>query len=111
MEDGMSTETCPPTRHVSDEQLILRVRSGDREAFDLLYERYVGRVYRFIETRLSNRADVEETTQECHQRPSRRSRVPLRSAVRGLVLFRAPHYRVTLQESDPIVPLEADEHG
>ena len=60
----MSTTACPPARHVSDEQLILRVRSGDQEAFEQLYERYVGRVYCFVETRLNNRADVEETTQE-----------------------------------------------
>ena len=60
----MSEMTCSPARHVSDEQLILRVRSGEREAFDLLYARYIGRVYRFVENRLNNRADVEETTQE-----------------------------------------------
>jgi len=60
----MPEVTCSPTRHVSDEQLILRVRSGEREAFDVLYARYIGRVYRFVENRLNNRADVEETTQE-----------------------------------------------
>jgi RNA polymerase sigma-70 factor (ECF subfamily) len=47
-----------------DDSLIARVRQGDRSAFDLLYERYFPRVYRFVDRRLSNRADVEETVQE-----------------------------------------------
>ena len=60
----MSTATCSPARQVSDEQLIEQVLAGEREAFDQLYVRYVGRVFRFVEKRLRNRADVEETTQE-----------------------------------------------
>lgn len=48
----------------SDEQLVSRVLSGERDAFDQLYERYAGRVFRFVEKRMRNRADAEESTQE-----------------------------------------------
>lgn len=47
-----------------DEQLVDRVRAGEREAFDELYQRYFKRVYAFLDKRLRNRADTEETTQE-----------------------------------------------
>jgi RNA polymerase sigma-70 factor (ECF subfamily) len=56
--------TCSPARQISDEELVQNVVDGDRKAFDLLYSRYIGRVFRFVEKRLRNRADVEETTQE-----------------------------------------------
>ena len=44
--------------------LIDRIREGDRAAFDDLYDRYFKRVYGFLDKRLRNRADTEETTQE-----------------------------------------------
>jgi RNA polymerase sigma-70 factor (ECF subfamily) len=110
----MPTATCSPTRHVSDEQLILRVRSGEREAFDQLYERYVGRVYRFVEGRLHNRADVEETTQEVFinifaSLASFRAEAPFAAWVLGVARhtiagrFKKKHH--------PMVPLEVDENG
>ena len=49
---------------VSDEELIEQICGGDRTAFDLLYERYFPRVFGYVNRRLSNRADVEETVQE-----------------------------------------------
>ncbi|MDE0885322.1 MAG: RNA polymerase sigma factor [Myxococcota bacterium] len=49
---------------ISDRAIIDRVCKGDREAFELLYERYFTRIYRFIARRMGVRADVEETTQE-----------------------------------------------
>jgi len=57
---GIVEASLPP----GDEQLVARVRRGDRSAFDLLYARYFPRVYRFVDRRLNNRADVEETVQE-----------------------------------------------
>ncbi len=48
----------------SDEHLVDLLRAGDRRAFDLLYERYFPRLYRFVDRRLRNRADTEETVQE-----------------------------------------------
>jgi RNA polymerase sigma-70 factor (ECF subfamily) len=47
-----------------DEELIDRIRQGDREAFNELYDRYFKRIYGFLDKRLRNRADTEETTQE-----------------------------------------------
>ena len=47
-----------------DEELIKRIEGGDEAAFEILYERYFPRVYRFVDRRMRNRADTEETVQE-----------------------------------------------
>jgi len=47
-----------------DDVLVDRIRQGDREAFDDLYDRYFKRIYAFLDKRLRNHADTEETTQE-----------------------------------------------
>lgn len=49
---------------LSDEALVDRIRSGEVALFDLLYDRYFSRVYRFLDRRLPSRADTEETVQE-----------------------------------------------
>jgi RNA polymerase sigma-70 factor (ECF subfamily) len=49
---------------VTDEQLIERIVAGEEEAFSVLYDRYFTRVFRFVQKRLNNRADVEDTVQE-----------------------------------------------
>ena len=54
----------PTQGQLSDEDLVERLRTGDREAFDEIYQRYFKRVYAFLDKRLRNRADTEETTQE-----------------------------------------------
>ena len=59
----MAAEELVPTGQM-DEALVERVRGGDCAAFDALYRRYFARIYRFLDRRLSNRADVEETVQE-----------------------------------------------
>ena len=48
----------------SDKALIRRVVAGDESAFRTLYDRYFPRVYNFVQRRLRNRADTEETVQE-----------------------------------------------
>ncbi len=48
----------------SDEELVFRVRDGDEHAFEELYERFFKRVYLFVNKRLRNPADTEETVQE-----------------------------------------------
>ncbi len=48
----------------SDDALVLLVLDGDHEAFSTLYERYFKRIYHFVNRRMSNAADVEETVQE-----------------------------------------------
>ena len=73
--DENGTRRAVPSREVNgsasrtnrpdpDERLVDRIRSGDRAAFDELYDRYFKRVYGFLDRRLRNRADTEETTQE-----------------------------------------------
>lgn len=54
----------PSRKGQTDEMLVDRVRDGDRAAFDEIYDRYFRRIYAFLDKRLSNRADSEETTQE-----------------------------------------------
>lgn len=49
---------------VTDEQLVELIRGGDRDAFETLYRRFFPRIYRFVQRRMGNRADVEETVQE-----------------------------------------------
>lgn len=52
--------STPPT----DEQLVDCLRAGERAAFDALYDRYYTRVFQYVDRRLRNRADAEETVQE-----------------------------------------------
>ncbi len=59
-----SAEAALADASVTDEALVDRVRGGDRAAFDALYQRYFKRVYAFLDKRLRNRWDTEETTQE-----------------------------------------------
>jgi RNA polymerase sigma-70 factor (ECF subfamily) len=48
----------------SESELVEQLRTGDELAFAVLYERYFKRVYHFLDKRLRNRADTEETVQE-----------------------------------------------
>ncbi len=48
----------------SDEAVVLRVTQGDEAAFQEIYERFFKRVYLFVDRRLRNPADTEETVQE-----------------------------------------------
>jgi len=43
-----------------DESLFLRVRDGDMEAFDRLYERYEARLFAYLRAMLGDRRDAEE---------------------------------------------------
>jgi len=48
----------------TDGELVDRLRKGDEQAFEILYNRYFKRIYHFVERRVRVRADAEETTQE-----------------------------------------------
>lgn len=48
----------------ADDELIARILEGDQAAFQCLYERFFKRVYYFVDKRLHNQADTEETVQE-----------------------------------------------
>ena len=49
---------------MSDEELMVAVRGGDRDAFAALFDRYQDRVWRFFRRRLADRPTAEELTQE-----------------------------------------------
>lgn len=110
----MSAATCSPARQPSDEELVERVLSGERDAFDLLYSRYVGRVFRFVERRVSNRADVEETTQEIFinvfsSLASFRAEAPFAAWVLGVGRYTiASRFK---KKRHPTVPLEPNGDG
>jgi len=103
-------------RTLTDEMLVDRVREGDRSAFDEIYRRYFKRVYGFLDKRLRNRADTEETTQEVFinifsSLDSFRGEAPFAAWIFGLT-------RRTLssrfrRKQHPTVPLfdDEDEHG
>jgi len=47
---------------LSDEAALKRAAQGDEEAFGVLYERYVGRIYNYIYYRTGNVHDAEDLT-------------------------------------------------
>lgn len=49
---------------LTDDELVARFRAGDREAFALLYERYVDRVYDFVARLVRDREAAADLTQE-----------------------------------------------
>ena len=48
----------------SDRELVAQILSGSREHFELLYEAYFPRVYRFALKRLGDSGEAEDVTQE-----------------------------------------------
>lgn len=48
----------------SDRELVDQILAGDRESFDLLYETYFPRVYRFALKRLGDSGEAEDVAQE-----------------------------------------------
>ena len=55
---------APVSELESDEALVLRIRNGDGAAFEELYDRFFKRIFVFVDKRLRNPADTEETVQE-----------------------------------------------
>lgn len=47
----------------SDDEAIIRAARGDGEAFSVLYQRYVGRIYNYIYYRTGNQHDAEDLTE------------------------------------------------
>jgi RNA polymerase sigma-70 factor (ECF subfamily) len=52
--------------------LVLRARGGEAEAFGLLYDRYVGLVYRYVYYRVGSHAMAEDLTSDTFLRALRR---------------------------------------
>ncbi|MBN2257332.1 MAG: sigma-70 family RNA polymerase sigma factor [Anaerolineaceae bacterium] len=47
---------------LSDDEVLVKAVAGDKEAFGVLYERYVGRIYTYIYYRTGNTHDAEDLT-------------------------------------------------
>jgi RNA polymerase sigma-70 factor, ECF subfamily len=53
-----------PDRPFDDEQVIKQVKSGDAEAYGMLYEQYAEVIFRYVYSHLDNRLDAEDLTEE-----------------------------------------------
>jgi RNA polymerase sigma factor, sigma-70 family len=53
---------------LNDDEVLARAAKGDREAFGILYERYVGRIYNYIYYRTGNVSDAEDLTSRVFNR-------------------------------------------
>lgn len=53
-----------PNRQFDDEQIIIKVKNGDVEAFGMLYDQYAEMIFRYIYSHLDNRLDAEDLTEE-----------------------------------------------
>jgi RNA polymerase sigma-70 factor (ECF subfamily) len=47
---------------LTDDEVLVKAIAGDKEAFGILYERYVGRIYTYIYYRSGNKHDAEDLT-------------------------------------------------
>ncbi|MFN2127616.1 MAG: RNA polymerase sigma factor [Anaerolineales bacterium] len=55
----------------SDDELLNLASNGDRQAFGLLYERYVSKIYSYVYYRTGNRNDAEDLTERVFYRALR----------------------------------------
>ena len=55
---------------IDDNEALEKAAGGDAEAFGLLYERYVGRIYNYIYYRTGNSCDAEDLTARVFYRAS-----------------------------------------
>lgn len=55
-----------------DQELVERIKKGDNRAFDLLFQRYIDKVYRHLNAVVASHADVEDLVQEVFVRVYRK---------------------------------------
>jgi RNA polymerase sigma-70 factor, ECF subfamily len=53
---------------LTEEEILAKAVQGDNEAFSVLYERYVGRIYNYIFYRTGNHNDAEDLTERVFYR-------------------------------------------
>jgi RNA polymerase sigma-70 factor (ECF subfamily) len=53
---------------LSDEEVLVRASAGDRDAFGMLYERYIDRIFNYVYYRTGNTNDAEDLTARVFQR-------------------------------------------
>ncbi len=99
---------------IPDLELIDQVLQGNQRSFGTLYERYFPRVYGFVQRRMHNRADTEETVQEVFihvfsSLASFRREAPFGAWVLGIARHTVA-YRFK-KKHHPTVPLDECEGG
>ena len=52
------------SRQYDDEQLIIKSKNGDAEAFGELYERYAEVIFRYVYSHIESRLDAEDLTED-----------------------------------------------
>lgn len=52
-----------PENNLDDAELVALVKAGDADAFGVLYERYLDRIYRYLRLRIGNDHDAEDLTE------------------------------------------------
>lgn len=57
-----------PELEFNEEEVLSRASQGDREAFGLLYERYIERIFNYVYYRTGNLHDAEDLTARVFQR-------------------------------------------
>jgi len=65
---GKGTRLPDPQTELKDEDVLLRASQGDKEAFGLLYERHVDRIFNYVYYRTGNQHDAEDLTARVFQR-------------------------------------------
>jgi RNA polymerase sigma-70 factor (ECF subfamily) len=83
---GASEGQADPPEETPDE---MRAAEGDAASFALLYERYLGSVYRYVAARLARREEAEDVTSEAFHRAW-----SSRGAYRASGTFRAWLFRI-----------------
>lgn len=107
--DGVSTGVAD---EASDDALMLAYGAGDVSAFEQLYNRHRGRLYRFLLRHLRNQALADEMFQDVWQRliAARERWQP--DAPFGTWLYRIAHNRLAdhwrAQQHRPPAPIDAD---
>ena len=61
-------DNIPSLQEISDEEALKRAGQGDREAFGVLYDRYITRIYNYIYYRTGNQHDAEDLTSQVFSR-------------------------------------------
>ncbi|MCC6443663.1 MAG: sigma-70 family RNA polymerase sigma factor [Armatimonadetes bacterium] len=87
-----------PLPQPEDAALVRQARSGDRRAFETLFNRYQGRIYNIVFQAVRNRADADDVTQEVfiqafRMLPSLRAEGAFASWLYRIALNRARNWR------------------
>jgi len=97
-----------------DQQLVVRVQKGDKAAFDLLVRKYQHRIAKLVSRYVSDRAEVEDVTQEAFIRAYRaikgfRGESAFYTWLYRIAVNTAKNYLVALGRRPPSMDVEAEE--